>query len=167
MNGIEPSGTRSGNSGQWRKAMDKTSDWTCWYCLEPSSKESVPSEIQERFGIYQIRIVDANGCPIRLGRMLKCDESGVVYIGRSGVREEKMRTVAWRLKEWLRRGHSGAETYARVVPDLPHNHSLEVRALYLPVIEVCKGEAEEIEAYRKQFGEPPPFNSNLPGKKLI
>ncbi len=104
---------------------------------------------------------------MRLGRMLGCDESGVVYIGRSGVREEKMRTVAWRLKEWLRRGHSGAETYARVKPDLPDNHGLEVSALYLPVSEVCKGEAEKLEAYRKQFGEPPPFNSNLPRKKLI
>jgi len=144
--------------------MDETSDWTCWYCLEPQSKETFPSEFQEHFGIYRIRIVDASGCPIRLGRMLKCDESGVVYIGRSGVHEEQKRTVGCRLKEWLRRYHSGAETYKRVKPTLPVDHSLQVSALYPPASGVQAKEAEEIDTYRKQFGEPPPFNSNIPGQ---
>jgi len=102
---------------------------------------------------------------MRLGRMFKCDESGVVYIGRSGV--QKTRTVGVRLEEWLKRYHSGAESYARVKPTLPHDHSLQVSALYLPASEVKAKEAEEINKYLKKFGEPPPFNSNLPGKKLI
>ncbi len=97
--------------------------------------------------------------------MLKCDESGVVYIGRSGVQEEKQRTVGVRLNEWLLRHHSGAETYEHVKFTLPDNHSLQVSALYLSASEVQAKEAEEIDTYRKQFGEPPPFNSNIPGKK--
>ena len=102
---------------------------------------------------------------MRLGRMLRCDESGVVYIGRSGVREEQRRTVRLRLKEWLRRGHSGAETYKNAQPKLPPDHSLQVSALYLPVSEVRDKEKDEIRKYRDMFGEPPPFNSNIPGKE--
>jgi hypothetical protein len=97
--------------------------------------------------------------------MLSCDESGVVYIGRSGLCKEKKRTVRLRLKEWLRRGHSGAITYERVKSTLPPNHSLQVSALYLPASGVQAKEAEEIDTYRKQFGEPPPFNSNIPGQE--
>ena len=141
--------------------MDETSDWTAWCCLEP--KGTIPKEHKKHFGIYRIRIADASGCAIRLGRMLKCDESGVVYIGRSGV--QKTRAVGVRLKEWLRRYHSGAETYDCVKSTLPHDHSLQVSALYLPANEVKAKEAEEINKYLKRFGEPPPFNSNIPGKE--
>jgi hypothetical protein len=40
-----------------------------------------------------------------------------------------------------------------------------VSALYLPVAQVRETEAKEIETYRAKFGEPPPFNSNIPGKE--
>ncbi len=101
--------------------------------------------------------------------MLKCDELGVVYIGRSGLCGQ--RTVVCRLKEWLRRYHSGAETYERFKDALPpnhslHNHSLQVSVLYLSANDDVKAkETEAIGTYRKEFGEPPPFNSNIPGKK--
>ncbi len=145
---------------------NQMTNWTDWFELEP--RMAIPIEVQKQFGIYRIRVVDADGHPLKLGRMFEDDESGVVYIGRSGICEERKRTVGSRLKEWIRRGHSGAETYARakaISPDKFLKHSLQVSVLHLPVSEICDREAKEIDAYRKRFGESPPFNSNIPGKE--
>ncbi len=138
--------------------------WTDWYDLEPH--KAVPAEFETSFGIYRIRVVDTNGRPFVLGRMLGSDDSGLVYIGRSGEREAGGRTVGWGLKEWISRGHSGANTYDRAKKVFSGgfvNHRLQVSALFLPVNEVISREAQEIESYRMTFGEPPPFNSNTPG----
>lgn len=73
--------------------------------------------------------------------------------------------VGWRLKGWVRRGHSGANTYERakaVFPSALLNHRLQVSALYLSVNDVRSREAREIENHCAGFGEPP-FNSNKPG----
>lgn len=76
--------------------------------------------------------------------------------------------MGWRLKEWIRRGHSGANTYERskkVFSGGFVDHRLEVSALYPPANEVRAREAQEIENYKAKFGEPPPFNSNTPGSE--
>ena len=110
-------------------------------------------------------------------------DSGLCYIGRSGLNEEKGRTVANRLLEWLNvafklqgepagPGHSGAYAYEYPgVKELLGSHGLEVSARFLPVGEdgenILAAEKNQLTSYRKRHGELPPFNSTDPDYRGI
>ncbi len=67
---------------------------------------------QDKFGVYQIRIVDGDNKPIPIPRIGGTDPDGIIYIGRSGYKSHKAdRSLAKRISEFERGPHSGGETY--------------------------------------------------------
>lgn len=102
--------------------------------------------------------------PPQIQRLVGADPSGLVYIGRSGLRASgNGRTVANRMREWLAIWHPGAALYDKAKTMLG-NHRLQVRALFLHDEGIVATEAEELINYRRRHGELPPFNSVDPGR---
>lgn len=101
-----------------------------------------------RFGIYQIRAVTPRGKPLQIGRLIKTDPAGIVYIGRSD-RE----SIATR----IRKNVNNPKGYTGVKDRLPKHH-LEARAMTLSADETSSRELALLNQYRSEYGELPPFN---------
>jgi hypothetical protein len=120
------------------------------------------------FGIYQIRIVTPSGKPIQICRIGGIDQTGIIYIGRSGYRLGKTnRTVANRIQEFIKEQHSGGCTYAKaksVLQKMPQykGHLLQVRAMFVPNKDIKNTESNELKKYFSSYAELPPCNSSLP-----
>jgi hypothetical protein len=146
-------------------------EWTSWYSVENYNDYA---DKLNRFGVYQIRIVDSGGNPISICRFCGIDENGFIYFGRSGFKG--FRTIANRIQEFTQKRHSGGRTYARVSSIWSQNfqyknHYLQVRGRFSPINEICEAEAKliicEAEArliyeYESIFGELPPCNLARP-----
>lgn len=141
--------------------------WTNWISIGIASSRKSPLD---DYGIYKIRIVDKVSNVIPIGRLNRIDDSGVLYIGRSGFRYQNTeRTVANRLDEFLNESHSGGKTYGLASAVLKKSlmfsgHLLEAQALYLKDDEIEEGEAKELRDYFLNFAELPPLNSSFPKK---
>jgi hypothetical protein len=154
--------------------------WSSWQNIERAKIEQ-----RGHHGIYQIRIVGTDGIPYPIGRFIRVDEEGVLYIGKAG----PSRTLATRIREFQNvsqfgtASHSGGETYLLVYMNLMQsnpaykNCKLQYRVMHLYADKVSsmasedtlkhKIEEEEIKAladYFHKFGELPPCNSSFPGK---
>lgn len=144
------------------KTMSKWSEW-CDIENAATRKGSF-----EDWGIYEIRIVNRDGVPYKIGRVVGVDSSGLSYVGRSGFRTARTtRTIANRIEEWLSVWHPGAAAYHNAkllldgaVPD----HRLEVRAMFLSDEDIEDAEVGELRNYRRSYGELPPFNSADPDR---
>lgn len=78
--------------------------WSSWSTIEEAAKRNGSFE---DYGIYQVRIVNFEGDPRTVQRLVGADPSGLVYVGRSGLRATgNGRTVANRAKppDTLNRG---------------------------------------------------------------
>ena len=141
------------------------SRWSDWIDIELAKSRHGPLN---DFGIYQIRAVTPSGEPIPISRIVGVDSSGIVYMGRSGYRHQRSkRTVANRIREFLRRRHSGGVTYARAKETLQRasqfsDHCLQVRAMLLADEEIDAMESDVLRDYFSRHGELPPCNSQLP-----
>ena len=138
--------------------------WTSWLPIEDAASRDGP--FGGMFGLYQIRAVSRTGAPIPIQRFAGSDSHGVIYIGRSGYfNRSENRTIANRIGEFIRQGHSGGKTYARADLVLRRirrfsQHVLEVRGMILPDDEISAGEAKELRRYFNAYAELPPCNSN-------
>lgn len=138
--------------------------WRAWVELgEGSSKLTF-------HGIYKIRIADASGRPIPIGRTCGTDAEGILYVGRSGFASQRTaRTVARRLREFQKERHSGGQTYsqAKRVYDRSkrlRGHRMFASAVALPDSKIEQAERKALRGYFEEFGELPPLNSAFPGK---
>jgi len=142
--------------------------WTTWQNIEIA--KSKKGAFQD-FGIYQIRATNRNSNVIPIQRLNGVGVLGILYIGRSGFRNQNTaRTVARRLSEFVMEGHSGGITYGLAYAVLNKNpdfsgHSLEVQAKFLQDADIEKSEAMALREYFLKFAELPPFNSAFPNKK--
>lgn len=135
--------------------------WSSWSTIEEAAKRNGSFE---DYGIYQVRIVNFEGEPRTVQRLVGADPSGLVYVGRSGLRATgNGRTVANRMREWLSVWHPGAALYEKARP-LLGDHGVEVRARFLSDERIVADETEEIINYRRRHGELAPFNSINPGR---
>lgn len=122
------------------------------------------------FGVYEIAVVNAKGKPIPIARLAGVDKSGLLYIGRSGFRNQKTkRTITKRIKEFLNGPHSGGETYDIAFKVLSKTqkfskHRLKVRASILPDRQIIPKETKLLKKYFLKYGELPPLNSSIPCK---
>jgi len=154
--------------------------WSNWQDIEQAKIEQ-----RGHHGIYQIRIVGADGIPCPIGRVIGVDKEGILYIGKAG----PSRTLAKRIREFQRVSqfgtapHSGGETYLLVWMNLMQSNpaykdcKIQYRGIHLYADEVSsmasedtlkhKIEEEESKAladYFHKFGELPPCNSSFPRK---
>ena len=145
-------------------------EWSEWVEIE-SAKER--HERFNRLGIYQIRAIDYRSKPISIPRINATDRTGIIYFGRSGNKSQNSkRTIAKRLKEFLKPHHSGGQTYLVVKHVVRNNRKfrglrLQVRAMILSFKKISKAEQNVIHKYLLDFGELPPCNSAIPGKKYL
>jgi hypothetical protein len=144
-------------------------NWTDWIDIDLAKSKRGQFN---NFGIYEIRVVDSRGQPIPISRLIGVDYPGVLYIGRSGLRNQKTkRTIANRIQEFLRqKNHSGGITYARAKKILQQEkkfsgHRLQVRAIFLADEEIKSKEAKVLRDYFSIHAELPPCNSALPKKQ--
>lgn len=144
------------------------SGWTDWIDIDfAESKEGPLND----FGVYEIRAVDSKGQPVPIKRLVGVDMLGRLYVGRSGFSHQKTkRTIANRIREFLRGRHSGGVTYARAREILQQTqkfsgHRLQVRAMFLPDDKIESGESKVLYDYFSKHAELPPCNSALPKKK--
>lgn len=144
------------------------STWTDWIDIERAELKQGPLN---DFGVYEIRAVNSKGQPIPISRLVGVDRLGCLYVGRSGFRHQKTRrTIANRIKEFLRGPHSGGTTYARAKTTLQQgqkfsSHRLQVRAIFLPDDKIELEESKALYGYFRRHAELPPCNSALPKKK--
>lgn len=150
--------------------------WSSWQDIE-----QVKVEQRSYPGIYQIRMVNQDGNPRSIPRLMGTDEEGILYIGKV----TPNRTLAKRIREFqsaARFGsasHSGGETYVLVWMNLIQSDpaykdckiQYRVMSLYadLGVQEDFRHRIEEEESkaladYFHKYGELPPCNSSFPGK---
>lgn len=154
---------------------------TSWTPLSPDAADA---EIRSH-AVYQVRLTDAKGQPLPIGRLGGIDTGGILYIGKSD-------NLSRRLTNWERGPHSGGETYALMRrteafarPPL-EDGLLEYRARYpgdisaeypalaelrdgpdseIAVIRmVAKCEVALLARYFSRFGELPPCNSKFESK---
>ena len=142
--------------------------WSDWMDVDLAGKQNGSLD---DFGVYQIRAVNKSGNPIPIGRLAGVDPLGILYVGRSGFRRQKTnRTVANRVREFVRQAHSGGITYARankILKQVPQfsDHQLQVRAKVLPDDKIDVEESNVLRKYFKKYAELPPCNSALPKAK--
>ena len=139
--------------------------WTSWKEISPAiAKDGTLND----YGIYQIRLVDKKGKVIPIGRFVKIDQQGLIYIGRSGFRLQRTgRTIANRIKEFVNQNHSGGITYALAQKVLRKQkkfseHRLQVRGMFLPDNEIDRAEKKALRDYFAHYAELPPCNSAFP-----
>jgi hypothetical protein len=119
-------------------------------------------------GVYKIRIVDANGAPVIIGRFLGSDKDGILAIGES-------KNIAHRLRQFYRAvngkefKHSVANRFflIRYIQSLRgctfSNGVLEYTAYKLENKAKARSEEERLlKTYFKIFGELPPLNGDMP-----
>lgn len=138
-------------------------NWTEWVFID-NNNPILPDSFNN-FGIYQIGMVNTSDRPIPIGRLAQIDKSGIIYIGRSGL--DKKRTIAKRIKEFLRGNHSGGKRYARARQVLENgmihkNHRLQARAKILLPNQILIAEANCLHEYFSTYAELPPCNASLP-----
>lgn len=140
-------------------------NWTDWIDIDLAKSKRGPLN---DFGVYEIRAIDSKGVPIAISRLVGVDDLGVLYIGRSGYRHQKTeRTIANRIREFLRQTHSGGVTYERARQTLSQSqkfsdHRLQVRAMFVPDEKIDSTERTLLHNYFSKHGEVPPCNSVLP-----
>lgn len=137
--------------------------WTEWTPIEAAISGD---QRLAAHGIYQIRAVTPRGKPIRINRLLGADPEGVLYVGRSGLKfRSPSRTIANRLREFLKQQHSGGITYAKACSCLNGTprfagHQLQVRALFLEDKHITATESSVLAEYFAKHAELPPCNSS-------
>jgi hypothetical protein len=146
---------------------DSMSKWTKW--IDITDKDKLKQELQNKYGIYEIRIVNSNGSPIKIMRLAnKIDSIGLLYIGRSGYRRQMTnRTLFKRIGEFSKQQHSGGITYDKANEILQYNrtfrnHYLQVRVMFLSDKKINAAESRELRLYFEKFAELPPCNSSIP-----
>jgi hypothetical protein len=112
--------------------------------------------------IYRIQIKD-----IIIPRCLNNDSNGILAIGQTTNLNERYDDIITSLEKW--NGHSEA-----ILAHYIYTYSDQFWQKYIDkkVISVCyyksdnldQDETREIIRYIKDFGEPPPFNSAIPGR---
>jgi hypothetical protein len=140
--------------------------WAEWVDIDQAQLNQGPFN---HYGIYQIGIVDSKGAAIWVNRLAGVDKLGIIYIGRSGYKQQNSnRTIANRIREFVRQQHSGGKTYAKA-KELTldrtlqfSGHRLRVRASFLRDAEIDGAEADALLEYFKLYAELPPCNSALP-----
>ena len=140
-------------------------NWSSWEDI--AFAKSKDGKLND-FGIYKIRVVNRNGEAIPIFRFVGIDRQGLIYVGRSGYRSQKTgRTIANRIREFVKQQHSGGITYARAEKVLEREgkffeHRLQVRAMFLPDEEIDRTEKKVLRDYFSQYAELPPCNSAFP-----
>lgn len=144
---------------------DKTMRWTKWYSIDDAMSSIPPIA----YGIYKIRVTNSKGIPICIDRIGGVDDSGIVYIGRSGFKKKSPnRTLITRIWEFYQGNHSGGDTYylsnqhRLSLTNNFRSHEINACCLILPDKSISQMEGAFLLQYFKRFGELPPFNSNFP-----
>jgi len=127
---------------------------------------------KNQHGIYQIRVVDAEGRAIHIPRIGGTDEEGIIYIGRSGKSTTRTnRSLGARVWEFLRQKnyHSGSEMYHQARPKLLRRknftgHQLQFRVMSCEDSQIERKEKKALRKYFNTYCELPPCNSAFPGK---
>lgn len=128
--------------------------WGKWRPIEEIIDD--PS-LQDKRGVYQVRMVDERNRPLSIHRIAETDPNGIIYIGQSvGLRR--------RLLDFYRGNHSGGGMYwlvfRRLNKVIPHR--LQVRVM---ASADDNTETNLIRGYFREFCELPPFNSTVRGGK--
>lgn len=145
--------------------------WSKWIPIDEAAAPG--GRFASKFGLYQIRAVGRSGRPLRIPRLAAVDASGLLYIGRSGHKgRSPNRTIANRLREFLKEHHSGGKTYAKAAAVLRRmgrfsGHVLEVSGVGLSDGQINRHETVQLRRYFKAYGELPPCNSSLPNMEVI
>lgn len=138
-------------------------EWSDWRPIDdPSAHRGA--------AVYQIRLVRGSH-PVRLHRLLGSDAQGLLAIGETGRLENRRKQ--FRQGRLTGAGHSEANLMWLLASGKAglrffKGAVLEYRFRSAP----SKGEAKELEKlhiwqYIQSFGEVPPFNSSIPGRKAL
>lgn len=133
--------------------MDDT-DYTKWMELD----ENNVKKVYEGRGLYQIRIVRADGSPTKIQRFGRADHEGIIYIGRGDLKT--------RLQAWLKNGHDGAINWFLAGLFLSQKYRAQFRTKKVRDNNLQDGETEALAKYFRQFAELPPCNSVFSGNKF-
>jgi hypothetical protein len=136
-------------------------NWGKWRNIEGVYYDT---EMLNKQGLYQIRMVDTYNNPIPISRLAETDESGIIYIGQS----TKLRP---RIENFYCGRHSGGGMYGLVRLRLKRNkrykgYSLQYRYMNIYDSDMMKKvETNLLRSYFRKYCELPPFNSTVPGGK--
>lgn len=123
-------------------------------------------------GVYKIRLIDYQGQPVRIGRLLGVDTDGLLAIGESV-------NVARRIREFYR-AYEG-QSFRHYVAErmflirfktafgkkIFKDCKIQFTCMRLKdKAEVKKYEERFLKSYFKTFGELPPLNSDMPDKNV-
>lgn len=134
--------------------------WTEWQDLSQSSATNEPA-------IYEIRIVDENGTPLRLGRFLDLDELGLISIGLTTDMERRRQQFLCGMDNCY--GHSEGNLlnllrrFSRLQEVFPAA-KYQYRFQAATNADVPSLERRAIKRYIRRFGEVPPLNSAIPAR---
>ncbi|MBI5587486.1 MAG: hypothetical protein HY889_03860 [Deltaproteobacteria bacterium] len=131
--------------------------WSKWRSFK--EKESALNEIPEEPGIYQFRSVK-KGIPIKIQRLKKNDEKGILSIGESGNLKKRIKAFWYSLKNKDYSSHAAAWHYLSFGFDKNFPaHSLEFRYKKSGTkSKAIKEECIELLRYRNKFMDGPPLN---------
>lgn len=124
---------------------------------DPAFWQQINSAYHNGGGIYKLILKDKTDFPVRIGRLLKKDENGVLYIGKATSFLDRV----IELKKSLSPDHfsSNHECGVRFKSFLK-NH-FEFENLWVELIQtndIDQLEIEELLKYETEFGELPPMN---------
>ena len=116
---------------------------------------------------YQIRIAGQD-TPATIGRLLGSDKGGLLCIGQTSEFESRRRKFVGALRRGRRHSEANLlhilEAYTSL-PSVYPGHSYEYSYVRLETqLEAKALEASLVKEYVARFGEPPPLNSNIPGR---
>jgi excinuclease UvrABC nuclease subunit len=112
-------------------------------------------------GVYKIFSLNDNDEPRRLPRVLGVDQSGILYIGRSGNLNDRLRML-WRVLQpnYRASAHTFGMNYKslQVIQDAFPYDTLAIE--FEENSEAKQLEKSLLEAYRQIYGEVPPLNGS-------
>lgn len=123
-------------------------------------------------GVYAIRLIDSTGKPIKIGRFLATNETGIPQIGVSSDLGRRLHNFFYSYLE-DRRTHSGGRRLflikfmTRFEEEIYPESSLQFNVKPIPDEEQAKHEEERLlKRYFKHFGGLPPLNKRMENLRI-
>ena len=135
--------------------------WTKWRNIEKRASNNP--------AVYKIRLINENNKPVEIGRLVKTDTGGIPSIGETGNLERRRNQFIKGVKTGgelitkKRGGHSSAnKIFVLKKKGIMNIELSNIQYSYCETMDHKQVEGKIIRNYVKNYGETPPFNSNLP-----
>ncbi len=140
--------------------MGEKYNWSAWRRITQEANCNGPA-------IYRIRLCDDSGNPISIQRFFGSDDDGLLCIGKTTNMERRRKNFKRGLEKGV--GHSEAnflhilEKHTSLLAKY-RTRQYEYSYCRVRESELDALEEKSIKKYVKEFGEPPPLNSNIPSR---